>query len=160
PKLPTRHSFGETLDGFVDLDDLAFAAYWPHPNRSHCLTDAVRQEPSGFESAPQSPVQLVGANALLRRSHEENCLEPVSHRDVAGLEEGADFHSEGLAAGVALVGADPGGASLHFGDALDALAVRADWPGRPNPRLYPSVSRRLVVKMSVRNNGRHKRDSL
>ena len=42
-------------EGFVDFDDLAFAAQRAHPDDAHRLADTVRHEPSGLEGHAQGP---------------------------------------------------------------------------------------------------------
>lgn len=74
----------------------------------------MRQKPRSLESAAQGAVKLVARNALLAGRHQEDCLEPKAHGDVAGLEDGPNLHGEGLAALVALVSADPGGLAAHL----------------------------------------------
>ena len=45
---------------------------------------------------------------------------------MAGLEDGADLHGEGLAALVALVSAYAGALALHLGNASGAIAMWAN----------------------------------
>ena len=59
---------------------------------------------------------------------------------MAVLENGADLDGELLAALVAFPEADPGALALHFADALDAAAVRANRAFRPYPGFNPSES--------------------
>jgi hypothetical protein len=66
-------------------------------------------------------------------------------RHVALLKDGADSHSELLAAGVAFVEAEAGGFAFHFRDALLLEAVRALSAMRPDFRLNPLVSGRVVL---------------
>src|SRR5258705_10514720 len=90
-------------------------------------------EPRGFESAAKGAVKLVAANALLAGRHQEDRLQPMAHGDVAGFEDGANLHGEGLAALVALVSANAGALAAHLGNALHAAAMRAYAPIRPEP---------------------------
>jgi hypothetical protein len=59
------------------------------------------------------------------------------------------IHGQGLAALVALVGADPGAFTAHLGNPLRAPAMRADSPIGPEPRLDEGVGGGLVMEMPV-----------
>ena len=84
-------------------------------------------EPRGFQGHAQSPMQLVRADAFLARANQEHRLKPDMQLDVAGLEDGADLDSEGLAAAIALVGAYAGAIALQLAYAVLAGAtVRAN----------------------------------
>ena len=141
--------------GLVSLDDLANAAQGIEPARAHGLADAMREEPSGLEGDAKRPVQLVGADGLLARRHEEDGLKPDVQRDVAGLEDGPDLHGERFAALVALVGPDPGALAAHLADALDAAAVRADRTIGPDASLDEPIGGGLIVEVLVGKDGRH-----
>src|SRR3954463_1036840 len=106
----------------------------------------MADEPSGFQAHAKGPMDLVGANALLGRRHKRHRLYPKVHRNVARLEHGSDLHGKGLAALVALVGADPGALALHLGNALDAAAMRTDGAVRPNAGFHPLVGGGFVVE--------------
>jgi hypothetical protein len=68
---------------------------------------------------------------------------------MAGLKDGADLDGKGLAALVALVGANPGAFAFHLGNALYASAMRANGTVRPDARFYEFVGSGFIVKMVV-----------
>lgn len=74
---------------------------------------------------------------------------------MAGLEHGSDLHGEGLAALVALVGADPGALAAHLANALEGAALWANGAVRPHASLDPSVGGGLVVEMFFRKHRSH-----
>src|SRR3954454_7601078 len=76
-------------------------------------------------------------------------------RDVAGLEDHADGHAEGLAADVALVNPKPGALAGQLADALTLLAAGADGAVRPQARLHPSVGSFFAMELRLGQNGRH-----
>jgi hypothetical protein len=45
-----RHTLNPTDVGFVGLDNFSSAAHRLNADDPHCLTDAMRHEPCGFES--------------------------------------------------------------------------------------------------------------
>src|SRR6202030_2634054 len=95
--------------GFVRLDEHAVAA--KRAARSvitHRLTNAMPDEPAGFEIDAKDAGELICAEALLAAAQQMHCLQPGVHRNVAFLENGADFDGERLPAGIAFVDADPG----------------------------------------------------
>jgi len=65
--------------------------------------------------------------------------------DMAGLEDGADFDSEGLAASVALIEADSGAFALQWAVLVHHTAMRTDAAIAPDMRLNEGVGRFLVV---------------
>jgi hypothetical protein len=111
-------AFHTTDESFVGLNSFASTAHWGHADNTHGLTDAVRHEPSGFQSDAQGTRKLVTADTLLARAKKEDRLQPYAHRDVAVLEDGPDLHGKLFAALVALVGANPSAFALHLGDAI------------------------------------------
>ena len=72
--------FGSLLSsnkGLIGFYDPAFAAKgYAEASGAHGLADAVRHEPSGFESHAKGTVKLVGADAFLAGTHHVNDLEP------------------------------------------------------------------------------------
>lgn len=94
-------------------------------------------------------MKLVARNALLARRHEKHRLKPEMHRNMARLKDGPNLDGEGLAALVALVGADAGAPAAHLPDALETAAMRADRTFRPNPRLDKGVSGFFAMKVLV-----------
>src|ERR1700688_4055056 len=145
-----HHGFVTEI-GFIGLDIHASAAERGYANGLHSLADAMADEPCSFESAAQDAVKLVRANAFLAGSDQVNGLQPMAHRNMAGLEYGPDLHSEGFAALVALVGADTGGLALHWANPINPAAMRAHRALRPYAGFYPSVSGCFIVKVLVRN---------
>jgi len=67
---------------------------------------------------------------------------------VRSLKDGADLDGEGLAALVALIGADAGGLAAHEADPLDAATMRADRAFGPDARLDVAIGRFLIVEMA------------
>jgi hypothetical protein len=141
--------------GFIHLYNTAFTTHWRKAACAHGLTDAMRNEPRGLESAAQGTVKLVRANALLRGRKQEDRLQPKMHGDVAGFEDSPNLHGEGLAALVALVSANTGALAAHLGDTLYAAAMRAHGAVRPNAGFYPSVGRLFVLQMLGVQKGLH-----
>ena len=126
-------AFNAANEGFVSFDHVAFTAHGIGANRAHGLTDAMGNEPCSLESAAKSTMQLVAADALFARRHEEDRLQPVAHGDVAGFEDGPNLHSEGLPADVTLVSADPGALAFHLGNPFGPLAMWTYRTMRPKP---------------------------
>jgi hypothetical protein len=132
--------------GFIRFHDLASPAHGLDADRPHGLPDTVRHEPGSLEGDAQGAVKLVAGNALLGRAQQVHRLDPETHGDVAGFEDGPDLDGELLAALVALVQPDPGGAAGHLADALDPAAMGANRPLRPHMGFNPSVSGGFVVE--------------
>lgn len=80
-------------------------------------------------------------------------MQPDSKRDMAILEDGADFNGEWLFAGVALVSADTGAFPAQLVHAMSFAAFRADGTVRPNAGFNPSIGSFLVMKMIAGKNG-------
>lgn len=59
-------------------------------------------------------------------------MQPQVHWDVAGFEGGIGLDGERLAAGIALVGTDPGGPAAELAGALGFAAVGAHTTVRPD----------------------------
>src|SRR4051812_46613100 len=102
-------------------------------------------EPRGLEGAAKGAVKLVAADPLFRRRHEEDCLQPVAHGDVASLEYRPDLHGKGLAALVALVRANAGALAAHLADPVNSAAVRANRAVSPNARLDEGIGCGFVM---------------
>ncbi len=136
-----------TDEGFICLDDSASTAHRGQVAGAHRLADAVSHEPSSFQGHAQCPMQLVRTDALLARAEKEYRLKPDMQLDVACLEDGPDLDGEGLAAGIALVGAYAGTLTLELAAAVNNAAVWANTYVRPNPSLDKCVSRFFVVEM-------------
>ena len=133
-------AFQATDIGFVYLDHFAFAAHRGHTSGPHSLTDAMAHEPSGLEGNAQGAGKLVAGNALLAGAKQVHRLKPQVHRDVAVLENGADFDGELFAALVALPKPDPGRFAAHLADPVGTPTMRANRPFRPNSGFNPSDS--------------------
>jgi hypothetical protein len=115
----------------------------------------VHQEPSGFHAAIEGPLNLAGADALLAGGDELDRLKPQMQREMAVLEDAADPHGEGLAAGVALSQA---GTAALAGQAADALfiaiaAMGANRAFRPQVSLDIGKSGFLIVKWGADKTG-------
>src|SRR5665213_300881 len=75
---------------FIRFNEFALAAERASlAGRLHRFADAMRHEPSGLVGNPQHPVKLVGADALLRRSHEVRGEQPLVQRDMRPLKNRA-----------------------------------------------------------------------
>jgi hypothetical protein len=74
-------------------------------------------------------------------------------RDVAAFKDCSDFHSEGLAASIALIGADPRALALHLTNAIAAAALGANGAIWPNARLYEFVGGFFIVEVFGAENG-------
>ena len=91
-------------EGFVHFHHAAVAAHWGDAARwFERLANSMGHEPRRLEGNPQSPVKLVGADALFGRADHVDCDQPVAHLDMAGFEDGPHLDGEGLAAGVAFI---------------------------------------------------------
>src|SRR5262249_41095912 len=134
-------------EGFIDFDDTAARAKRRESAFLHRLADTVRHEPCALEGNAQGAVQLIGADALLARRDQEDCLQPQAQRDMAGLEDGPNLHSKRLATVVALAHAHASALAGQLADALVATAVRAYRAIRPQARFYEFVGRFFVVKV-------------
>src|SRR5215204_5524210 len=113
----------------------------------------MAHEPCGFEGDAKRPVKLVTADPLFRRAQQEHRLEPYMQLDMAGLNDGADLDGEGLAAGIALVNADPGALALQRTALVEHAAMRADAPVRPDVRLDESVGGFFAVVLRLGQDG-------
>jgi hypothetical protein len=127
--------------GFVRLDGLAEAAQWAGGTGRHGMTNPMAHEPRGFHAAAEHPLQLPGADAFLGRTHQVDGLQPVSHRDVTVLENGADFDGELLTALIAFTKSWASGFARELVNTglIAVAAVRANRAGRPEISLYVFV---------------------
>lgn len=155
--LPT---FLATGIGFIRLYQHASAARRLKVAAAHCLADAVRHEPSGFDGDAKSALQLDAADTLLAGAKQVNGLQPRLQLDMAGLEDGAHLHGEGLTAGIALVEADPGGFAAHLADAIRTLAMEAYWSVWPEFALYERICGFFIMKVRDAENGNGHRNFL
>ena len=74
-------------------------------------------------------------------------LQPQVQRQVAILEDGADTHREGLAAGVALAQAWTGSLAVQAADPLPLAAMRTDGTTRPEMAFDVLESGVFILKM-------------
>jgi hypothetical protein len=117
---------GSTADvSFVGLDNLILATKRRVSSldlqHGHCFTNAMAEEPCGFEAAAEGPMKLAGRDALLAAAHQVDGLKPDMHRHVARLKHSPHAHSERLPAGAAFPKA--GARALAF--QLRCFAYRA-----------------------------------
>lgn len=105
----------------------------------------MRHKPSGLEGNAQGAGKLVAGNALLGRAKQVHRLQPQAHRDVAVLENSANFDGELFPALVALPEADPGGLAAHLADPLNTPAMRANRTVRPYSGFNPSYCSGFVL---------------
>lgn len=75
------------------------------------------------------------ADTLLARRHETEREKPLVQRNLAVLEDRPDRDGKEFGAGVALVNAGARTLALHFCDAVNRTAMRAERPVRPMQRL-------------------------
>jgi len=144
--------------GHIGFKGFSFAAHrggHPIAGALHDLADAMSEEPSGLHAAIKRPLNLPGADALLAGDDQLNGLQPRVQREMAVLENRADPHGKGLAAGVAL--AEAGTAALA-GQAANGLlinvsAMRANRAFRPKVGFDEGKSGFLVVEMRGGQNG-------
>lgn len=134
-------------EGLVGFDGLALSTKRTKATFLHGFADAMRHEPSGLEGNAQGPVKLVGADALLAGANKVDRDQPITHGDMAGLEDGPDLDGKGLAARIALVEPDPVGLALEFARPINRAAMRADAPIRPDMRLDVGVSGGFIVEV-------------
>jgi hypothetical protein len=66
--------FGFAEIGFVDFDDPARTTKRAEMTAAHCLSDAMRHEPRGFQGDAQGSVKLIAADALLAGRKQRNRL--------------------------------------------------------------------------------------
>ena len=97
-----RNALKLAYESLVHLYVAAITAKRGYVVRAHSLADTMRHKRSGFQSSAKNAVQLIAGNALLAASDRVHCLQPKAHRNLAVFEDGADLHSKGLAALVAL----------------------------------------------------------
>ncbi len=91
----------------------------------------MAHEPSRLEWHAENTVELMAADAFLRRSEEMQRLEPLGHRYVAVLKDRPDLDRELLAAGSALSEANARARARQRVSAVDHATVGADRTIRP-----------------------------
>ena len=102
--------------------------------------------PRCFHMHAQGSAKLVCADAFLGRAQQIHGLKPDVQRRVAVLEDGADLDGEGLAAGVALIEADPRRFALELPAVLDNATMWTRASICPNDGLDPLVGGFFVVE--------------
>ena len=140
-------------ESFINFNNATTSAEINGAAVIHCQTNTMRHEPSGLEGDAKGAVKLVAGNALLAGAHQVDSLQPEVHGDVASLKDGADLDGEGLAARIALIGADTGRSAVHFAGPFTFATMRADPAIRPNPRLNIGVSGGFIVELRTGKNG-------
>jgi hypothetical protein len=138
--------------GLVGFHNTAGAAHRRKLARPHGLANAMRQKPRRLVLNLQHAMKLVGADALLARRHEIDRLQHFRERQMRGLENRADLHSELLAAVGALAKANARLAEVVV-LSRDGAAMRADRAFRPQNALKMGKSGGFVVKVWFRQNG-------
>jgi hypothetical protein len=133
--------------GFVCLDEHALAPKWATRTIvAHSFPDAMPDEPAGFEIDAKDAGELICAEALLAAAQQMHCLQPRVHRNVAFLENGADFDGERLPAGIAFVDADAGALAFQQPAIADHATMRTCAPVRPDDCLDVSVGSFFVAE--------------
>src|SRR5207302_2665042 len=79
-------------------------------------------------------------------------LQPDMQRNVALLEDGADLDGKRLAAGVALVSAEPSALAFQRSALVDNAAMRANAPVRPNHAFNIGVGGLFVLEAGLIEN--------
>lgn len=116
---------------------------------THSLTNTMGHKPRSFESNSESAMQLVGAHTFLAGAHQVDCLKPDVHCDVAGFKDSANFHSEGLAALIALVRSDAGRLAAHLRYALPLSTLGAGCTMGPDARFHLGVSGLFILEVGA-----------
>ncbi len=94
---PNGNALLSTDKGFIDFYLLAFAARRSaKASSTHGFPNAVRHKPSDLERHAEDTMDLVGAEPLLADAHQIGGLQPLMHLYMAGIEDGAHLHGEGL----------------------------------------------------------------
>lgn len=143
-------------ESLVSLDDTAAASAAHRCGKAagaHRFADAVPEEPRALEGDLQGAVKLVRGNPLLTGCNEVDRLQPDAKRNMAILEDSADFDGERLFAGVALVSANTGAFPAQLVHAMSFTAFRADGAVRPNAGFNPGIGGFFAMEMIVGKNG-------
>jgi hypothetical protein len=141
--------------GFVGFNGLASAAHGSGRAGVHSEPDAMAEVPCGFHAAAEHPLKLAGADAFLAGAQQMDGLQPEPQGQVAVLENGADSHGEGLAAGVALAQPRPSGLAAQASDfcLIDVAAMRANGTIGPKFAFDILESGVLVMEAVIRKDG-------
>ena len=107
-------------EGFVHFD---FAAQFVESGFLHGKADAMQHEPRGFLGHLQSPMNLVGTDAVFATNEQPCSAEPLFESNRGILEDSAGFEREGgpMVAGIAFPYALFGEPRYRFGAALRTL---------------------------------------
>jgi hypothetical protein len=150
------------LRGVIAPSSAAFPAQRARGVRwLHNLADAVGEKPRGLHAAIEGPLNLAGRDTLLAAADKLDGLKPQVKREMAILEDRADPHGEGLAAGVALPQAGAAGLASQAANALlvTIAAMRANRAFRPQVSLDIGESGFLIVKIALDENRLGHRES-
>jgi hypothetical protein len=151
---PFLRAVDPAVEGLINFDSLSKAAERTSGTVIfHGLADAMADEPPGFEIDAEDAAELICAEALLATAKQMHRLEPDMHRHMALFEDGADLDGEGLAAGVALVDADPSALALQLPALADRTAMWAKPPVPPNDAFDVGVGGFLVAEAGMVENG-------
>jgi hypothetical protein len=151
-------------EGFIRFDNLVLAAELIAANRaavgidledSHCLANAVPEEPRRLEAAAKRAVKLPSRNALFAGAHQVDCLNPDVHRHVARFKHGSHAHRERLTAGAAFPQTRPRRLAFQLRCFADCAAVRADRSIGPQPAFDVGDSGFFVAKFGAIKGGFH-----
>lgn len=148
------NAFLRSRESLVNLNNFAFAAERVGCADRQRFADTVAHEPSAFQRNAQRPRKLVRTDALLAAANHMDRIEPIAHLDMAVFEDGPDFHGELLAAGIALIEADPVGLARQRARLPDDATMGAVAPVSPKPRLDIGISGGFVIEVRGGENGR------
>ena len=132
PRLTSKPSFLPIKVSSTSTE-FASAAHRRQGTITHRLTDTVSEEPSGFHTAREHPLDLIGRYAFLAGAHQMDDLKPKVQRQVREFKDGPLAHSKLALALIALAKAEAGGFAWHLANALlvGIAAMRANWAIRP-----------------------------
>jgi len=159
PRIDALGAFLSTPESLVDFDDFASAANRPEHIGMvcHCLTDAMADEPAGFEIDAERAAELVCREAFFAAAHNVHRLKPNVHGHMAFFEDGVDLYGEWFAAGIAFVSANPGALAFQRAALVYDAAMRTDPTIRPNDSLDIGIGSLFVAEAGLVKNGlRHR----
>jgi hypothetical protein len=134
-------------EGFINLNDLAFATQLGEMTITHRLTQAMGHEPSGLVSDLERVVELEAAEALLAGGQKMRGLKPQMQLDVAGLEKGADRGPELQLALPTALEPRSGSFPADNRDPIHSTTMRAYGAVRPHDGLKLLAGRFLAVEV-------------
>jgi hypothetical protein len=104
-------AFGRALalanEGLIGLHECASATHGFKPAVAHRFSDTMANEPSSLEIDAENSGELIGAEAFLAAAKQVHSLKPNVHWHMTFFKDSPDFDGEWLAAGVALISANP-----------------------------------------------------